>query len=374
MSDSIPPTAEVVIIGAGVIGCSTAYHLARAGLKDVLLLEMEQPGSGSSSKSASMLSLQFGGDPLLASMARYAYDRYMLFELELGSPIDFKPTGWLTVVDQGHAAELRQHATMLESTGIATDLLSPDEVRRLYPELAFPELALGAYGPEDGPFDAHMVLWGYLKAARRMGVRLLEETAATGLLIESGRIEGVETTASVVATPCVVNAAGPWAAQVAGWAGVDLPLRNRDRTIVVTEPIEGISPGRPFLEIPLLGWYARPEMSGMLMGMGLAPTESLTPSLDQDMVLQIIEIGMQLLPALQHARLQTAWTGVRPLTPDERPVLGPVQGIEGLMLNVGWGGMGIIQAPVAGELLAELIVQGWMSVFDLEPFLLERFR
>jgi sarcosine oxidase subunit beta len=373
MMDTVPPTAEVVVIGAGVIGCSTAYHLARAGLTDVLLLEMEQPGSGSSSKSASMLSLQFGSDPLLARMARYAYDRYMAFEREVGSPVDFKPSGWLTVVDEGGANDLRQHASTLQSIDITTELLTPEEVAQLYPELAFPGLALGAYGPQDGPLDAHLVLWGYLQAARRLGVRLREETAATGLLVESGRVEGVETAAGVVRTRCVVNAAGPWAARVADWAGIELPLSNRNRTIVVTDPVEAIRHDRPFLEIPALGWYARPELEGMLMGMGTTPTGSLTPTLDREMVEQIIGIGMQVLPPLQDARLQTAWTGVRPLTVDERPVLGPVPGIEGLMLNTGWGGMGIIQAPVAGELLAELIVNGGTTNFNVETFLIERF-
>ncbi len=373
MASNTPPAAQVVIIGAGVIGCSTAYHLARAGLTDVLLLEMATPGSGSSSKSASMLSLQFGGDPLLAHMARYAYDRYMEFEQELETPIDFRPSGWLTVADDAHEASLRQHAANLEAAGITTELLSPVDITRLYPELTYPGLALGAYGPEDGPFDAHQVLWGYLKAARRMGVQLHERTAAIGMIIKSGRIEGVHTTSGLVSTNCVVNAAGPWAAQVSAWAGFELPLRNLNRTIVVTDPVENIGHERPFLEVPDLGWYARPEMDGFLMGMGTTPASSFDPVLDQDMVVQIIEIGMRILPPLQQASLHSAWTGIRPMTVDERPVLGPVPGVEGLMLNTGWGGMGIIQAPVAGELLAALILGGEKPFFDVSPFLLDRF-
>jgi glycine/D-amino acid oxidase-like deaminating enzyme len=193
------------------------------------------------------------------------------------------------------------------------------------------------------------------------------------MTIRSGRIEGVHTTFGAVSTACVVNAAGPWAAEVSAWADIALPLRNLSRTIVVTDPVENIGRNRPFLEIPDLGWYARPEMDGFLLGMGTTPTGSLDPALDRDMVEQIIEIGMRFLPPLQQASLQNAWTGVRPMTVDERPILGPAPGVEGLMLNTGWGGMGIIQAPVAGELLADLIVGKEQPIFDVGPFLLDRF-
>jgi sarcosine oxidase subunit beta len=373
MSQELPSSADAVIIGAGVIGCSTAYHLAQLGLTDVLILEREAAGAGSSSKSASMLSLQFGDDELLARMALYAFDRYMEFESELGSPIDFKPTGWLSVGDETAAAELRERAARLSSLGIETDLLTAGGVQRLYPELHYPELALGTYGPQDGPFDAHTILWGYLKAARRSGVRLEEGLPAIGIQIHQGRVQSVDTPAGSVGTEVVIDAAGPWAAEVGRLAGVEVPLANSNRTIAVTEPLDWLNPGRPFLDLPGFGWYARPEMRGLLMGKGTTPTSSFTPGVESKMVEEIVEIGMRVLPPLEDARLQTAWTGVRPLTADGRPILGEVPGLNGLYLNAGWGGVGIIQAPTAGHLLAELILYGEGRTFDLEPFSLERF-
>jgi sarcosine oxidase subunit beta len=373
VSHDLPSSASAVIIGAGVIGCSTAYHLVQLGLSDVLILEREAAGAGSSGKSASMLSLQFGDDELLARMALYAFDRYMEFEAELGSPIDFKPRGWLTVGDEQAAAELRDRAARLSMLGITTDLLTASDVQRLYPELHYPELALGTYGPQDGPFDAHMILWGYLKAARRAGARLEEGLPATGIQIRNGHVESVETPAGSVATNVVINTAGPWAAEVGRMAGVDIPLANSNRTIAVTEPLDWLHPERPFLDVPGFGWYARPEMQGLLMGKGITPTTSLTPAVEPGMVEDIVEIGMCLLPQLEDARLQTAWTGVRPLTADGRPILGAAPELDGFYLNAGWGGVGIIQAPTAGRLLAELILYGEGKTFDLEPFSLERF-
>lgn len=181
-------TADVVIIGAGVIGCSTAYHLARLGIRDVVVLEMDRVGSGSSSKSASMLSLQFCSDELSARLALYSYARYMQFEEELGVPIDFKKTGWLSLATAENAEQLLLNARLLQSLGIQTDILTPEEIRRRYPEINTEDIALGTWGPDDGPFDPHMILWGYVKQARQLGVRLYEGVRATGLRVRQGRV------------------------------------------------------------------------------------------------------------------------------------------------------------------------------------------
>jgi len=241
-------TADVVIIGAGVIGCSTAYHLAKIGITDVVILEMEQVGAGTSSKSASMLSMQFGSDPLLARMAHYSYQRYMQFEQELGTTIDFRKTGWISIASGQKAAELRQNAKMLVSLGIPTEVLTPDEVKHLYPELNTDDIEVGVYGPDDGPFDPHMIMWGYMKRAIEKGAKLYQGEKARGLRIQNGHVTGVETSSGLVATNTVINAAGPWAQEVASWADIQIPLTNKVRTIVMTGPIPDIPENRPFVE------------------------------------------------------------------------------------------------------------------------------
>ncbi len=367
------PTAEIVIIGAGVIGCSTAYHLAKAGITDVTVFEMDQVGAGTSSKSASMLSMQFGRDPLLARMAQYSYGRYMDFEAELGSPIDFRKTGWISVAAGEAAANLRRHAEGLQSLGIPTELLTPDEVKYRYPELNTGDIELGTFGPDDGPFDPHMIMWGYVKKAAGMGVTFRQGEKATGLRIEAGRVTGVETGSGFIGTSTVVNAAGPWAAEIGRWAGVEIPLTNRTRTIVMTGPLPDIPADRPFVEDETVEWYFRPETGGVLMGMGNVPAKSPEAALDSEMVNKIVDHAVHRVPVLEKASLLTAWSGVRPLTADGRPIFGRLPGLDGLLLNCGWGGMGIIQAPAAGQLMAELVRDGRTSTFDTDGLLFSRF-
>jgi sarcosine oxidase subunit beta len=369
-------SADVVIIGAGVIGASTAYHLARQGVANTVVVEMGQPGSGSSSKSASMLSLQFSADELGAHMALLAYARYMQFEEEIGAPIDFHRTGWLSVAPHAEAEHLLAGTAMLRSLGVTCEALSPAEIAYRYPLLRADDLAVGVFGPDDGPFDPHMILWGYLRRARELGARLHPGVRATGIAVQGGRVTGVHTDQGFIAAGLVINAAGPWAAEVAGWSGIDLPLRNRARTILVTGSLPAVPRDHPFVEDMATGWYFRPEGDGVLMGMGEepVPAEGLEhPPTSPSLVDAMIDAAVHRVPVLAGASLLTTWTGVRPLTPDGRPFVGAEPGVDGLLLNCGWGGVGIILAPVAGQLLAEVVSQGQAATFDMAPFGIERF-
>ncbi len=292
-------SADVVIIGAGVIGGSTAYHLARLGVTNTVIVEMGQPGSGSSSKSASMLSLQFSADELGARMAQLAYARYMQFEQEIGVPIDFQRSGWLSVGTAVAAPALLAGSAMLRGLGIASEVLEPAEIAYRYPLLNSDDLAVGVFGPDDGPFDPHMILWGYLRRARELGARLLSGVRATGVAVQGGRVTGVHTDQGFIAAGAVINAAGPWAAEVAGWAGIDLPLRNRARTILVTGALPVVPRDHPFVEDVAAEWYFRPEGDGVLMGMGQEPVGSLEhPATDPALVDAMIDVAVQRVPAL----------------------------------------------------------------------------
>jgi sarcosine oxidase subunit beta len=366
-------TEDVVIIGAGVIGCSTAYHLAQIGIRNVAVVEMDQVGSGSSGKSASMLSLQYCEDELTVQMTKYAYERYMEFEEKMGIPIDFKKIGWMSVASEKEAEDLRRNAALLHSHDIRTEILGPEEIKRRYPELNTEDLILGTWGPEDGLIDPHMIMWGYLKKAQEMGAKVHQGVKATGIQVRNGKIEGVHTEKGFLASKVVVNAGGPWAKEIGRWVDVEIPIINLARTIVVTGPFTDIPGDRPFLDDRVWEWYCRPELSGLLMGMGAKPVEKLDIQTDEGMVNEIIDVALHRIPVLERASMQTAWTGLRPLTPDDHPVIGPVPQVEGFILNCGWGGRGIIQAPVAGRLVAEYIHDGYTSTMDIDRLKIERF-
>jgi sarcosine oxidase subunit beta len=366
-------TADVVIIGAGVIGCSTAYHLARMGITDVAVVEMDQVGSGSSGKSASMLSLQFRHDELSIRMGKYSYARYMEFEDELGVSIDFERIGWLSLATEENAEHLRGTAELLQSLDIQTDILEPDEIKRRYPEINTEDVALGAWGPDDGPFDPHMIMWGYIKRAREMGVKLHQGARATGVQVRKGRVEGVSTDQGVVSTGVVVNAGGPWAIKIGRWAGVEIPIINLVRNILVTAPFPDIPSTNPFVMDLTAEWYYRPEGPGVLMGMGATPTETFDVHVSRETMTEMIETATHRVPLLEKAAILTTWAGVRPTTSDERPILGPAPSVEGLVLNCGWGGTGIIQAPIAGQLVGEYVSNGRTLTMDIGPLGIERF-
>jgi len=326
-------TADVVIIGAGAIGCSTAYHLARKGITDVLVVEMDQVGSGSSGKSASMLSLQFCANELSARMAQHSYGRYMAFEDEIGVSIDFKRTGWVSLATQESAEHLLQTAKMSQSLGITTDILSPEEIKSRYPEINTEDIVLGTWGPDDGSFDPHMIMWGYISRAREMGVTLHQGVRATGIRVRKGQVEGVVTDQGFVATEVVVNAGGPWAIEIGKWVDVEIPIINSARSILVTGPFPEIPSDRPFFEDITVEWYFRPEGPGILMGMGSSPTETLDVSLDFETMNEMIATAVHRVPVLEKASVLTGWTGIRPMTPDDYPILGPVSSVEGFILN-----------------------------------------
>jgi sarcosine oxidase, subunit beta len=350
-------SADIVIIGGGVIGLSSAYHLAKAGAGKIVLLERQQLGAGSSGKSAAMLSLQFCRDAATLAMARRAYSRYMAFGEELGVAIDFHPTGWLSLATDGSAAALRQQAALLQQNGVATELLDAEEVAYRYPALNVDDIVLATFGPDDGPFDPHMIMQGYARRVRALSVQILEGVQATGIRFagepgfHQGRVTGVATDHGFIAAGIAVNVAGPWAGEVARWAGVELPLRNAARTIVVTGPTPAIPADYPFVEDLEVEWYLRPELDGVLMGMGDRPAPPDYAGLDEEQVEAIIERAVHRAPALEDARLQTAWTGIRPLTESGQPIVGSAGGPDGFLCNCGWGGVGLIMAPVAGEML-----------------------
>ena len=369
----LPSTADVVIIGAGVIGCSTAYHLARMGVTDVLVVEMDRIGSGSSSKSASMLSLQVRPDSPCLRMAQYSYRRYMEFEEELGVPIDFRKTGWLSLATAENAAQLRENARLLSDLGVTTEILDPGEVKQRYPEINVDDIGLATWGPDDGTIDPHMIMAGYCRRARQLGSRIAEGVRATGIGVGEGQVSGVATTQGFVACDTVVNAAGPWAVEVGRWFHLNIPIINAARTVMVTGPLPAVAPDWPFVEETVLEWYCRREGPGILMGMGVVPTDELEPQLDTGMLEGIIAAAEKRVPVLAEADMQTGWTGIRPLTPDGRPIIGPVCGLDGLVLNCGWGGSGIIQSPAAGLLAAECVLNGQATTFDVSAFALERF-
>jgi sarcosine oxidase subunit beta len=217
-------------------------------------------------------------------------------------------------------------------------------------------------------------MMAYASRARLLGVELVEEVRAMGLQIQGGRVVGVETTAGSISTPCVVNAAGFRAREVASWAGMDLPITNLKRHIFCTGPVPAYSASFPFTYEVELPWYMRREGPGLLIGMGGVESDEEDPAVDWSYLDLVIEHSLHRAPLLEQAGVKTGWAGLRPCTPDDDPILGPASHLRGFYNDCGWGGHGIMHSPAGGLILSEWIVDGRPSTLDASLFGAERFR
>ena len=371
--------AEVVIIGGGIQGISLAYHLARRGLTDVCLVEMKDLGSGSSGRSAAIVGHAFPTENCLP-LIELSFAALMRFQDELDADPGYEPIGCLLLagaqgapdpsMGSGHC--LRRHA-LLQSRGIESHLVDRATISRLTPGLSLEGIEVGLYGPRDGMVDPHSIMMAYAHHARRLGVELAEGVKATGLQIEGDRVVGVHTTAGFIATYRVVNAAGFRAREVGAWAGMDLPITNLKRHIFVTGPIATYSRSIPFTYEVEVAWYMRREGPGLLIGMGAVESDEEDPQVDWSFLDVVAEHSMHRAPALAEAEIKNGWAGLRPITPDDDPILGEASHLRGFFNDCGWGGHGIMHAPAAGMVLAELIVDGETTSADISRFRAERF-
>jgi sarcosine oxidase subunit beta len=363
---------DIVIIGGGIQGLSLAHYLATKGQTEVSLVEMNTLGSGSSGRSAAMIGFAFQSESSLP-LTLWSFSALMRFQEELGTGPDYEPIGCLLLAGARHAPELRARRALLQGMGVHSQLLGPEAILALTPGLNLEDVELGLYNAREGCIDPHAMMMAYAASARRRGVELVEGVRATGLQIEAGRVTGVHTTAGTIATPCVVNAAGFRGRQVAAWAGMDLPITNVKRHIFVTGPVPAYSRPIPFTYDTETVWYMRREGPGLLIGMGAAESDEEDPMVDWSFLDTVVDYSIHRAPALEEAGVKTAWAGLRPLTPDDDPILGPAAHLAGFWNDCGWGGHGIMNAPAGGAALAEWILDGRPASVDIRRFAAERF-
>jgi sarcosine oxidase subunit beta len=371
---ALPQSAQVVVIGGGVMGASAAYHLAARGVRDVVLLE-SQPffGQGATGKCAGGIRYQFSTaiNIRLSQLSLPMLDR---FEDEIGQAIDLRYDGYmLLATTEENVAEFRRNVALQHSLGVPTEWLTGDEVRRRVPQLRADDVLAATFHAGDGLADPHGVVAGYISAGRRLGVRAFTDAPVTGIDVSHGRVVAVRTPLGRIACGTVVDAAGPWAGLVAEMAGVSLPITPVRRQMLTTSPLPELAPDFPFVIDFARSLYFHREGGGLLTGMsnpGQAP--GFDESIDEAWQLVHLEAAIDRLPLLAHAGLQAHWAGLYEVTPDAHPIIGR-PGLEGFVVVAGFSGHGFMHGPIAGLLVSEIILDGRAHTLDIRELGYERF-
>jgi sarcosine oxidase subunit beta len=372
-------TADVVIVGGGIVGSSIAYHLTEAGCANVLVIEREtHQGKGSTGKSMGGVRAQFA-TPVNIQMSLYSIPFYASFDERLGHPAGYKPQGYLFVATSSrHLDYLRTNQEKQKALGLKTArMVSADEIRSMFPELRADDVVGGSFCSTDGFVDPYSAMVGFMARAAESGARLWRNAEVTAIHVDGRGVTGVETTRGQVATRTVVNAAGPWAAQVAKLAGVDLPVEPLRRMLVPTEPFDQFPHSAPMIIDMSNGFHFRPESLGFLLAWN-DPEE--TPGFKADFepgfIEKVLIRAADRVPCFENLAVnpKRAWAGLYEMTPDHHPILGPVAEVPGFFLANGFSGHGVMHAPATGKILSDLILHQKCDLVDASLLALKRYR
>jgi len=371
-------TAEVVIIGGGIVGSSIAYHLTLAGCRNVLVLERESAqGKGSTGKSMGGVRAQFS-TPVNIRMSLYSIPFYASFEERLGYPCDYRPQGYLfCATNEKHTAYLCANYEKQVAMGLKdVQLIDGCEIRRRFPQLRGDDIVGGSYCSTDGFVDPYSAMNGLMSWAADHGARLCKHSMVTGLVRDEHGIAGVETSTGSFATRKVVNCAGAWAASVAAMAGIDLPIEPLRRMLVPSEPFDGFPHSAPMIIDMSNGFHFRPESRGFLLAWNdPEETPGFKTEFDPAFVEKILTRAADRVPCFAELPVnpKRAWAGLYEMTPDHHPILGEAPGVPGFFLANGFSGHGVMHAPATGKILSDLILHGETELIDASLLNLARF-
>jgi len=371
-------TAEVVIIGGGIVGSSIAYHLTAAGCKDVLVIERETAqGKGSTGKSMGGVRAQFS-TPVNIQMSLYSIPFYATFDERLGYPAGYRPQGYLfCATNEKHLAYLRTNYGKQVAMGLKdVRLISATEIRDMFPQLRSDDIVGGSFCSTDGFVDPYSAMIGFMNRAADRGAKLWKYTLVTGIQRDIDGITAVETSRGRVSTRKVVNAAGAWAKPVAEMAGVDLPVEPLRRMLVPTEPFDQFPHTAPMIIDMSTGFHFRPEALGFLLAWNdPEETPGYKTDFDPAFIEKILTRAADRVPLFENLAVnpKRAWAGLYEMTPDHHPILGEVPGVPGFFLANGFSGHGVMHAPATGKILSDLILTGKTDLIDASLLNLSRF-
>jgi glycine/D-amino acid oxidase-like deaminating enzyme len=372
-------TADVVVIGGGVMGTSIAFNLARRGAGRIVLLEKSTVCSGTSAKSSAIVRTHYTTRPtaVMALLARRIFERWAE---DVGGESGFVRTGMLFIGPPESRDRVERTVRMNQEVGIETSLIGPAEAREISPHVRISDGAALVYEPRSGYGSPHEVASSFVRRFAELGGQLRQSTLVTGIDTEGDRVRGVRTSRGEIAAGHVVIAAGPWARPVGRLAGLDLPVTPSRESIVTLRPTFDWSPTHPVTSDLANEVYLRPETGGLLLVGNMRDTivpgdpDAYEDRPDPDYTTEILTRLARLMPETATAAITGGWSGIYEVSPDWNPIMGTAAGVAGLHYAVGFSGHGFKLSPVVGILMAEQILDGRARTADITPYRLERFQ
>jgi sarcosine oxidase subunit beta len=369
----LPRRASVVIVGGGVMGLSAAFHLARAGVRDVVLIEKDELGSGSTCKAAGGVRAQFS-DAVNIELGLRSLRAFETFADDFGQEIDLHQVGYLFLLDRPeHVAEFEKNVALQNELGVPSLMIDVAEAKRRSPLISTEGLLAAAFSPTDGHCTPESVVMGYAAAARRAGARIVRGCAVTGIVRDGDTVTAVETDHGTIATEAVICTAGPWSKAIGEMVGVDLPVEPVRRQIITTEAIPGLAHDTPFTIDFSSSFYFHNEGPGLLIGMS-DPDEVTGFNLQrsEEWLPRLGDAIEHRAPALADVGLGSGWAGLYEMTPDHNGLIGEAEGVSRFLYATGFSGHGFLMGPAVGEVLRDLYL-GDDPVVDVSPLDVRRF-
>lgn len=368
-------TADVVIIGAGVMGTSTAFQLVQRGVRRVIVLEKNTVAAGSSGKSSALVRMHYTFLPE-ARLALASLPWFQEWPERVGGRCGFTRTGFVRLVEPDKTHLLRHNVARLQQIGVNTHLISADDLRQLDPTVATEGIEVAAYEPDSGYADGYSTAMAFMDAARRGGATLQQGITVTDFLVQGDTVHGVATDRGTISAPVVISTAGPWSGPLLRRIGVDLPLVPSRHQIMIMERPADLSP--PPVYIAGGSLYYRPDATGLTL-VGFGPGEDhVDPdhyrnAVDEAIQLQGSEHLAQRVPGMQQAGMRRGYAGCYTVTPDGKLIVDRAPGINGLFIGAGFSGTGFKISPAVGIALAELAIGAPSPTIDITPFTATRF-
>ncbi len=373
-------TYDVIIIGGGIMGCSTAFQLAQRGLK-VAIFEKDTIGAGPSGRSSAIIRQHYSNE-LTARMALYSLGVFQNFEERVGGECGFVQTGFVMLAAAKDREGLAANVAMQQRVGVQTELITPETLKEIMPSLKTDDLVAVAYESESGYADPYLTVTAYAAAARHAGVKIHQNTLARGINFTGGKVVGINTDSERIDAPIVLNCAGAWGARVAKLAGVDVPINSCRVQVAFFRRPKGYEADHPVVADFTRATYFRSETGGLTLVGLIDPAEAdavvdpdrYNENTDMDFVLDVGERLIERFPAMEESETAKGYASLYGITPDWHPVIDELLPGSGFYISAGFSGHGFKLAPATGVMTADLITGAADPEFDPAMFRLSRYR